>query len=50
MKIEMGLGGGVWDDEHKAMVAAILGTRAFDYLILSSICRRGDEGLVGWCK
>ena len=37
MKIEMGLGGGVWDDEDKAMVAAVLGTRAFDYLISSAV-------------
>lgn len=38
MKIEVGLGGGgVWNDEDKAMVAAVLGTRAFDYLISSSV-------------
>ncbi|CAN6566012.1 unnamed protein product [Malus baccata var. baccata] len=37
MKIEMGLGGGVWNDEDKAMVAAVLGTRAVDYLISSSV-------------
>lgn len=37
MKIEMGLGGGIWKDEDKAMVAAVLGTRAFDYLISSSV-------------
>ncbi|BFG22178.1 hypothetical protein CerSpe_084520 [Prunus speciosa] len=37
MKIEMGLGGGVWNDGDKAMVAAVLGTRAFDYLISSSV-------------
>ncbi|CAN6568338.1 unnamed protein product [Malus baccata var. baccata] len=37
MKNEMGLGGGVWDDEDKAMVAAVLGTRAFDYLISSAV-------------
>lgn len=37
MKIEVGLGGGIWNDEEKAMVAAVLGTRAFDYLISSSL-------------
>lgn len=37
MKIEMGLGGAVWNDEDKSMVAAVLGTRAFDYLISSSV-------------
>ncbi|XWS35903.1 hypothetical protein CRYUN_Cryun20dG0036900 [Craigia yunnanensis] len=35
MKIEVGMGGGVWSDADKAMVAAVLGTRAFDYLISS---------------
>lgn len=37
MKFEVGLGGGAWNDEEKAMVAAVLGTRAFDYLISSSV-------------
>ncbi|KAB1219634.1 Transcription factor bHLH13 [Morella rubra] len=37
MKIEVGLGGGVWNDEDKTMVAAVLGTRAFDYLLGSSV-------------
>ncbi|XP_022770593.1 transcription factor bHLH13-like [Durio zibethinus] len=37
MKIEVGMGGGAWNDEDKAMVAAVLGTRAFDYLISSSV-------------
>ncbi|KAH7519470.1 hypothetical protein FEM48_Zijuj08G0039600 [Ziziphus jujuba var. spinosa] len=37
MKIEVGLGGGVWNDEEKAMVATVLGTRAFDYLISNSV-------------
>lgn len=36
MKIELGMGGG-WSDEEKAMVAAVLGNRAFDYLISSSV-------------
>ncbi|GFY81528.1 basic helix-loop-helix (bHLH) DNA-binding superfamily protein [Actinidia rufa] len=33
----MGGGGGVWSDEDKAMVAAVLGNRAFDYLMSSSV-------------
>ncbi|KAK3194609.1 hypothetical protein Dsin_025919 [Dipteronia sinensis] len=37
MKIEVNMGGNMWNDEDKAMVAAVLGTRAFDYLISSSI-------------
>ncbi|GKU96632.1 hypothetical protein SLEP1_g9844 [Rubroshorea leprosula] len=37
MKIEFGMGGGAWNDEEKAMVASVLGTRAFDYLISSSV-------------
>ncbi|KAE8721491.1 Transcription factor bHLH13 [Hibiscus syriacus] len=37
MKIELGMGGGDWNDEDKAMVAAVLGTRAFDYLISNSV-------------
>ncbi|KAK9279268.1 hypothetical protein L1049_012947 [Liquidambar formosana] len=41
MKTEVGMGGGVWNDEDKAMVAAVLGTRAFDYLISSSVSTEG---------
>ncbi|XWS76866.1 hypothetical protein CRYUN_Cryun01aG0214800 [Craigia yunnanensis] len=37
MKIEVGMGGGAWKDEDKAMVAAVLGTRACDYLVSSSV-------------
>ncbi|XVE73695.1 hypothetical protein DITRI_Ditri11bG0139600 [Diplodiscus trichospermus] len=37
MKIEVDMGGGAWNDEDKAMVAAVLGTRAFDYLISNSV-------------
>ncbi|KAI3441728.1 BHLH domain-containing protein, partial [Psidium guajava] len=37
MKIELGVGDGPWNDEEKAMVAAVLGTRAFDYLVSSSV-------------
>ncbi|KAK7338069.1 hypothetical protein VNO77_18666 [Canavalia gladiata] len=36
MKIEVGLGRVVWDDEEKAMVAAVLGGRAFEYLVTNS--------------
>nr|WIE96161.1 basic helix-loop-helix transcription factor [Loropetalum chinense var. rubrum] len=41
MKIEVGMGGGVWNDEDKAMVAAVLGTRAFDYLVSNSVSTEG---------
>jgi hypothetical protein len=37
MKIEVGLGGAVWNDEEKTMVATVLGTRAFDYLLSNSV-------------
>nr|QBZ39628.1 basic helix-loop-helix DNA-binding superfamily protein [Santalum album] len=37
MKTELGMRGNVWNDEEKAMVAAVLGTRAFDYLMSSSV-------------
>lgn len=37
MKIELGAGYGPWNDEEKAMVAAVLGTRAFDYLVSRSV-------------
>ena len=37
MKVEMTMGGVTWSDEEKAMVAAVLGTRAFVYLISSSV-------------
>lgn len=37
MKIEFNMGGNLWNDEDKAMGAAVLGTRAFDYLLTSSI-------------
>ncbi|KAA8516187.1 hypothetical protein F0562_019366 [Nyssa sinensis] len=52
MKIEVGMEGVVWNDEDKAMVAAVLGTRAFDYLMSSSVSAEcslmavgGDENL-----
>ncbi|XWS46244.1 hypothetical protein CRYUN_Cryun14cG0048000 [Craigia yunnanensis] len=37
MKIELGMRGGAWNEEDKATVAAVLGTKAFDYLISSSV-------------
>ncbi|KAE8685141.1 Transcription factor bHLH3 [Hibiscus syriacus] len=37
MEIEVGMGGGAWKDEDKAMIASVLGTKAFDYLISSSV-------------
>ncbi|KAE8697275.1 Transcription factor bHLH13 [Hibiscus syriacus] len=37
MKIVLGMGDGAWNVEDKAMVAAVLGTRAFDYLMSSSV-------------
>nr|AST25599.1 lMYC7 [Hevea brasiliensis] len=37
MKIEIGMGGGAWNDEDRAMVAAVLGAKAFNYLISNSV-------------
>ncbi|XP_024987947.1 transcription factor bHLH13 [Cynara cardunculus var. scolymus] len=37
MKTEVNMGGESWNDEDKAIVAAVLGSRAFDYLISSSV-------------
>ncbi|CAL5397689.1 unnamed protein product [Camellia sinensis] len=37
MKLEVGMGGLVWSDDDRAMVAAVLGTKAFDYLMSSSV-------------
>ncbi|KAK6918152.1 Myc-type, basic helix-loop-helix (bHLH) domain [Dillenia turbinata] len=50
MKTEVGVGGlgiGIWNDEDKAMVAAVLGTRAFDYLFSSSVSMEGLLTAVG---
>ncbi|OMO88261.1 transcription factor bHLH13 [Corchorus olitorius] len=33
MKIQVGMGSGAWNEEDRAMVAAVLGARAFDYLL-----------------
>uniref|UniRef100_A0A5B7AEV0 Transcription factor n=1 Tax=Davidia involucrata TaxID=16924 RepID=A0A5B7AEV0_DAVIN len=52
MKIEAGMGGVLWNDEDKTMVAAVLGNRAFNYLMSSSVSAEcslmavgGDENL-----
>ncbi|XP_065860181.1 transcription factor MTB1-like [Euphorbia lathyris] len=52
MKFEIGMGGGAWSDEDRAMVASVLGTKAFDYLISNSVSNDnllipigGDENL-----
>ena len=37
MKIEVGIGRVVWDDDDKATVAAVLGARAFDFLVTNSV-------------
>ncbi|KAK7349420.1 hypothetical protein VNO77_06776 [Canavalia gladiata] len=37
MKVEVGLGGGLWNGEERAMVMEVLGSRAFDYLVASSV-------------
>jgi len=52
MKIEVGMGGGAWNDEDKTMVAAVLGSKAFNYLLSNSVANQnllmvmcGDENL-----
>lgn len=47
MKIEVGMGGVAWDDEDKTMVAAVLGTKAFDYLFSSSVSAEGSLMAMG---
>ncbi|KAI9073191.1 hypothetical protein K1719_044800 [Acacia pycnantha] len=37
MKLELGLGGVLWNDEEKAMVASVLGNRAFEYLFSNPV-------------
>ncbi|XP_028779826.1 transcription factor bHLH13-like [Neltuma alba] len=37
MKIEVGLGGMLWSEDERDMVAAVLGARAFDYLVNHSV-------------
>ncbi|WCJ22432.1 basic helix-loop-helix (bHLH) DNA-binding superfamily protein [Euphorbia peplus] len=37
MKFEMGMGGGGWSNEDREMVASVLGSKAFDYLISNSV-------------
>ncbi|GMI69569.1 Jasmonate Associated MYC2 LIKE 2 [Hibiscus trionum] len=43
MQIQVGMGGWGWNDEDKAMVASVLGTKAFDLLLTSSV---SNENLV----
>ncbi|XP_059651224.1 transcription factor MTB1-like [Cornus florida] len=52
MKIEVGMGGLAWNNEERALLALVLGTRAFDYLMSSSVSAEcslmavgGDENL-----
>ncbi|KAF9687925.1 hypothetical protein SADUNF_Sadunf02G0143900 [Salix dunnii] len=52
MKIEAGMGGGAWNDEDKSMVDAVLGSKAFNYLLSNSVANQnllmamcGDENL-----
>lgn len=37
MRIEVGLGGMLWNEDERDMVAAVLGTQAFDYLVNHSV-------------
>ncbi|KAJ8748565.1 hypothetical protein K2173_003466 [Erythroxylum novogranatense] len=37
MKIEVGMCRGSWEDEDKAMASAVLGPRAFDYIMSNSV-------------
>ncbi|CAL5331835.1 unnamed protein product [Camellia sinensis] len=47
MKVELGMGALVWSEEDKAMVAAVLGSRAFDYLMSSSVSAECSLMVVG---
>ncbi|KAK8650593.1 hypothetical protein V6N13_140225 [Hibiscus sabdariffa] len=42
------MGGGAWKDEDKAMIASVLGTKAFDYLLSSSVSK--DNLLMTVCS
>ncbi|KAJ0104520.1 hypothetical protein Patl1_18576 [Pistacia atlantica] len=48
MKYEFNMGGSLWNDEDKAMIASVLGIRAFDYLISSSISN--ENPLIDECN
>lgn len=37
MKLELGLGGVLWNDEEKVMVSSVLGNRAYEYLVTSPV-------------
>ncbi|XP_010242396.1 PREDICTED: transcription factor bHLH13-like [Nelumbo nucifera] len=43
----LGLGGGFWNDEDKATIVAVLGSRAFDYLTTSTVSSEGLMTAVG---
>ncbi|XP_042505947.1 transcription factor MTB1-like [Macadamia integrifolia] len=47
MKMEIGMGDGFWNDEDKAMVFAVMGARAFDYLTSSTVSSEGLLSAVG---
>ncbi|XP_027160117.1 transcription factor bHLH13 isoform X1 [Coffea eugenioides] len=47
MKFEVGMGGLIWNDEDKTVVAAVLGTKAFDYLFSSSLSAEGSLMAMG---
>ncbi|KAL3536698.1 hypothetical protein ACH5RR_000064 [Cinchona calisaya] len=47
MKLEVGMGGLVWNDEDRTVVAAVLGTKAFDYLFSSSLMAEGSLMAMG---
>ncbi|KAJ4953647.1 hypothetical protein NE237_030479 [Protea cynaroides] len=47
MKTEIGMGDGFWNDEDKAMVFAVMGARAFDYLTSSTVSSEGLLSAVG---
>ncbi|KAJ1413763.1 hypothetical protein SESBI_19254 [Sesbania bispinosa] len=47
MKVEVGSGRVLWDDEEKATVAAVLGARAFEFLITNSVSNESVLMAVG---
>ncbi|KAI5647113.1 hypothetical protein M9H77_33118 [Catharanthus roseus] len=47
MKIGVGMGGVVWTDEDKTMVAAVLGTKAFDFLFSNTVSADGSLMVMG---
>ncbi|XP_047315655.1 transcription factor MTB1-like [Impatiens glandulifera] len=47
MKVELSMGNLVWKDEDKSMIAAVLGTKAFDYLFINSLSAECSYTVVG---